>query len=108
ASNFGVATNSKVTAGIANGSMTVGLNAGFNPALAANTILGVSAVNSLSTGTSLTAIGYRVMENGNTINQCVGIGFLAMRGAGAGNSDSGSVGIGNEALTANSTGSLNT
>ena len=82
--------------------MTVGRGAGD---IGTNTVLGVQAMDSNTTGNSNTAIGREALEANTTGNGNVAVGFLAMEANTEGNNNTA---LGREALQSNTTGNSNT
>lgn len=69
-----------VSMGIANGSMTIGLGAGFNSALANNTFLGVNAGTAITTGTGTenTGVGTNALNSITDGIRNVAVGFNSL------------------------------
>lgn len=104
-SNFAVGATGKVTAGLANRTMTVGLGSGFVPAIADNTFIGVNIAATLTTGNSNVGVGsiaLSMLTTGNN-NTAVGRSSLFSLTTGSGNTA-----LGDSALQTISTTSNNT
>lgn len=68
-----------ISAGLANGSMTIGLSAGFVSTLGSNTFVGVSAGAGITTGIENTAFGHQAMTSvTSAIDNCA-FGYGALR-----------------------------
>lgn len=102
---FGVRNDGYISAGVALGSITIGLNSGFTPLVADNTVFGVNSFNSASTGTTNTAIGKSVLTANTTGGGNTGVGVAVLFLNTTGNNNTG---VGVTALGANTTGSNNT
>ncbi|MES3019399.1 MAG: hypothetical protein V4721_16550 [Bacteroidota bacterium] len=104
--NFQVAANGNVIAGLANGTMTIGRGAGFVPGVVGNTFVGCFTGTDITTGANNTGVGTNALNNATTGGTNTAIGNLAM-GIGIVTGDN-NVGVGNEALMSCTIGRLNT
>lgn len=75
---FGVRDDGYITAGLINGSMTIGLGSGFISTVASNTFIGVDIASTLTTGTQNTALGHQPLNALTSGNNNVAIGVMAL------------------------------
>lgn len=118
---FAVRDDGYISAGVASGSMTIGLGAGFQPAIVGNTFIGVGAGTQITTGDDNTALGHLAL-NLNTVgfhNTAIGCEALMSNVVGINNTacgeealmnnvSSSNTAIGCASLTFNTSGFFNT
>ena len=77
--NFAVGATGKVTAGLANGSMTIGLGSGFVVGNIQNTYVGVNIGAATTTGSRNTALGYNSLSfiTSGVENTAIGVSVLS-------------------------------
>lgn len=74
---FGVRDDGYITAGLANGSMTIGLSSGFISGIASNTFIGIDIASALTTSTQSTALGHQALKSLTSGNNNIAIGVTA-------------------------------